>query len=141
MHIKSVLRFLALIQILVGFCMLVPFALAFYYEEDAAIEAFGITECCIAVFALITLLATRRETITIKARDSYLLVTLVWIVATAFGALPLYLTETFETYPSCYFEIMSGFTTTGATALSSIEDKLRSLCSEGKEERHVSEVV
>ena len=127
MHIKSVLRFLALIQILVGFCMLVPFALAFYYEEDAAIEAFGITECCIAVFALITLLATRRETITIKARDSYLLVTLVWIVATAFGALPLYLTGTFETYPSCYFEIMSGFTTTGATALSSIEDKLRSI--------------
>ena len=65
--------------------------------------------------------------IIIKPKDSYLLVTLVWVIATAFGALPLYLTHTFETYPSCYFEIMSGFTTTGATALSSIEDKMKSI--------------
>ena len=127
MHIKSVLRFLALIQLLVGVCMLVPFAMAFYYGEDPAVMAFGVTEAAIALFAAVILIATRKETISIKARDSYLLVTLVWVVATAFGALPLYLTHTFETYPSCYFEIMSGFTTTGATALSSIEDKLRSI--------------
>ena len=127
MHIKSVFRFLALIQILVGFCMLVPLALAFYYDETAAIEAFAVTETAILVFAAVTLIATRNEEVTIKARDSYLLVTLVWVIATAFGALPLYLTGTLDTYLSCYFEIMSGFTTTGATALSSIEDKLKSI--------------
>ncbi len=127
MHIKSVLRFLALIQLLVGICMLVPFALAFVYDEADGIRAFTITELSIVLFAAVILIATRKEKITIKARDSYLLVTLVWVVATAFGALPLYLTGTFETYPSCYFEIMSGFTTTGATALSSIEDKLKSI--------------
>ena len=127
MHVKSVLRVLALIQLLVGICMLLPFALAFYYNESAAIEAFAITEGAIVLFAFVILLATRKEKTTIKARDSYLLVTLVWVIATAFGALPLYLTHTFETYPSCYFEIMSGFTTTGATALSSIEDKMKSI--------------
>ena len=127
MHIKSVFRFLALIQILVGFCMLVPLALAFYYDETAAIEAFAVPETAILVFAAVTLIATRNEEVTIKARDSYLLVTLVWVIATAFGALPLYLTGTLDTYLSCYFEIMSGFTTTGATALSSIEDKLKSI--------------
>ena len=127
MHIKSVLRVLALIQLLVGVCMLVPFALAFYYDEGEAVDAFAVTEGAIVLFAFFILIATRKEKTTIKARDSYLLVTLVWVVATAFGALPLYLTHTFETYPSCYFEIMSGFTTTGATALSSIEDKMKSI--------------
>lgn len=127
MHVKSVLRFLALIQLLVGVCMFVPLSLAFGYGEEDGVRAFLITEAAIIVFALSVLIATRKEKITIKARDSYLLVTLVWVVATAFGALPLYLTGTFDTYLSCYFEIMSGFTTTGATALSSIEDKLKSV--------------
>ena len=127
LHIKSVLRFLALIQLLVGICMLVPFTLAFVYDEPMGVKAFGITELSIVLFAVVILIATRNEKITIKAKDSYLLVTLVWVIATAFGALPLYISGTFETYPSCYFEIMSGFTTTGATALSSIEDKLKSI--------------
>ena len=52
---------------------------------------------------------------------------LVKTEAPAFGALPLFISGTFETYPQCYFEIMSGFTTTGATALSSIEDKMKSI--------------
>ena len=56
------------------------------------------------------------------AKDSYLFVTLTWIVATAFGCLPLYFTGTTTTYAESFFEIMSGFTTTGATAIPVVED-------------------
>ena len=107
--------------------MLISLALAFYYDEPEGVRAFGITEAAMLLFSIVLIVATRGNEIIIRAKDSYLLVTLTWVLATAFGALPLYISGTFETYPQCYFEIMSGFTTTGATALQSIEDKMYSI--------------
>ena len=95
--------------------MLISLALAFYYDEPEGVRAFGITEAAMLLFSIVLIVATRGNEIIIRAKDSYLLVTLTWVLATAFGALPLYISGTFETYPQCYFEIMSGFTTTGAT--------------------------
>ncbi|GAI40584.1 unnamed protein product, partial [marine sediment metagenome] len=46
-----------------------------------------------------------------------------WILASAFGALPYELAGTFQSYLDAYFETMSGFTTTGATVLASIESQ------------------
>ena len=126
-HTRSVLRLLAYIHILVAALMSISLIMAFYYGESEGVRAFGITEVAMLTFSLLLIIGTRGENIVIKAKDSYLLVTLTWVLATAFGALPLYLSGTFETYPQCYFEIMSGFTTTGATALSSIEDKMKSI--------------
>ena len=127
-HTKSVLRLLAYIHILVAALMAISLALAFYYDEPEGVEAFAITEAAMLAFSLILIIGTRsQKEIVIRAKDSYLLVTLTWVIATAFGALPLYISGTFETYPQCYFEIMSGFTTTGATALQSIEDKMMSI--------------
>ena len=126
-HTRSVLRLLAYIHILVAALMSISLIMAFYYGESEGVRAFGITEVAMLTFSLLLIIGTRGENIVIKAKDSYLLVTLTWVLATAFGVLPLYLSGTFETYPQCYFEIMSGFTTTGATALSSIEDKMKSI--------------
>ena len=126
-HTKSVLRLLAYIHLLVAALMLISLALAFYYDEPEGVRAFGITEAAMLLFSIVLIVATRGKEIIIRAKDSYLLVTLTWVLATAFGALPLYISGTFETYPQCYFEIMSGFTTTGATALQSIEDKMYSI--------------
>lgn len=126
-HTRSVLRLLAYIHLLVTALMAISLTLAFYYDEPEGIKAFSITEAAMLGFSLLLIAGTRGEKIVIKPKDSYLLVTLTWVLATAFGALPLFISGTFETYPQCYFEIMSGFTTTGATALSSIEDKMRSI--------------
>ena len=126
-HTRSVLRLLAYIHLLVAALMAISLALAFYYDEPEGIKAFSITEAAMLGFSLLLIAGTRGEKIVFMPKDSYLLVTLTWVLATAFGALPLFISDTFETYPQCYFEIMSGFTTTGATALSSIEDKMKSI--------------
>lgn len=127
MNVKSVIKLLCFIQLFIALLMAVPLMLAFGYGETEAIKAFSFTiTLMVAVHSLI-LLFLRKEPIKIKAKDSYLFVTLTWVIATAFGALPLYLTHTFDTYSASYFEIMSGFTTTGATALTSIEDQLKSI--------------
>lgn len=127
MNFKSVVRYVALIQLLMAIFMLIPTSIAFANEEKVAQEAFLFTLALISIFSFGLLLWTRKEKVRIMPKDSYLLVTLTWIVATAFGAIPLFLTKTLPSYIACFFEIMSGFTTTGATALTSIEDKLRSI--------------
>jgi len=77
---------------------------------------------------------------TFLRREAMLLVALSWLVAAALGALPFFCwahfaqppdTHPFYNYIDCYFETMSGMTTTGATVLggpgAAIEDLPRGI--------------
>ncbi len=57
----------------------------------------------------------------LSSRDGYCAVATAWIVISLIGAVPLYLTGQFRSYWSALFEIVSGFTTTGASVLSAPE--------------------
>ena len=65
----------------------------------------------------------------VGAREGFLVVSLAWLAAAALGALPyLFSGEEQLARPlDAYFEAMSGFTTTGATALTDIEGLPHSL--------------
>jgi trk system potassium uptake protein TrkH len=58
-------------------------------------------------------------------REGFVIVGVGWILIVAFGALPLYVSGTVPSYTDAFFEIMSGFTTTGATILTDIEGAAR----------------
>ena len=49
-------------------------------------------------------------------------VTFTWVLGAAVGAIPLFVSGSYPDFTSAYFEVMSGFTTTGATVLTQIED-------------------
>lgn len=57
-----------------------------------------------------------------SSRDGYFIVAAAWIIISLIGALPLYLSGDFPTYWNALFEIVSGFTTTGASVLSNPEN-------------------
>ena len=57
----------------------------------------------------------------IGARDGLAIVCLGWIMASIIGAIPLYLSKSTPTYIDAFFEIVSGFTTTGASVITNIE--------------------
>jgi trk system potassium uptake protein len=63
----------------------------------------------------------RKAPTTIKKRESYLIVGLVWVVFSVFGALPFIIDGSIPSYTDAFFETMSGFTTTGASILNDIE--------------------
>lgn len=54
-------------------------------------------------------------------REGYLLTALVWVVFSIFGMAPFLLCSKAVNVPDAFFEAMSGFTTTGASVLDSIE--------------------
>ena len=64
----------------------------------------------------------------IGPREGYLVVSLVWLLIAVFGALPYVLGEPQLSNPlDALFESMSGFSTTGATAIASVGDLSRSM--------------
>lgn len=128
MNLLSVFRVLAWVIAFVGSFMLIPLFIALACGEMVPFMSFLISLLLVAVFVTCTLLLTRKQKgLAIGAKESLLIVTLSWIVMTAFGALPLYFTSTMPTYTQCYYEIMSGFTTTGATAIDNVEILPRSV--------------
>lgn len=99
--------------------MLFPLLYAIYYQEPV-INAFIIS---MAITSLSGLLLWKffspKEPIGHK--EGFAIATLGWILAAGFGALPFLFAGTFPSFIDAYFESMSGFTTTGATVLTSIE--------------------
>lgn len=98
----------------------VPGFLSVWYQETHAAAAFVATiTACLMVGSI---LASRKpENKRIYGREGFVVVALSWIVMSVLGALPFYLSGAISGYVNCFFETVSGFTTTGASILQEIE--------------------
>jgi len=122
---QSVLPVLAILGgILMVFAatMLVPLAFAFL-GNDAALPAYDGAILLTMGCGLALFLTCRRFKRELQPRDGFLLVSLVWSVLPAFGALPLMFHMPGLSFTDAYFEAVSGLTTTGSTVLTGL-DKL-----------------
>jgi trk system potassium uptake protein TrkH len=57
----------------------------------------------------------------LRAREGLAVVALIWLTMSLFGALPFYIERAIPRYADCFFECVSGFTTTGSTILTDVE--------------------
>jgi trk system potassium uptake protein TrkH len=69
------------------------------------------------------LLSSDLTAMPLRPRDGFFAVTMAWIAAAAAGAAPFLIEGTFASVVDAFFESMSGFTTTGATLLHTVEDQ------------------
>lgn len=58
----------------------------------------------------------------VSRKDSYIVVTLCWLIFPAFAALPYYLSGYIPSLTNAWFEAVSGFTTTGASIIDNLEE-------------------
>ena len=122
MDLRKNIKLLAIIVVFLAILMLVPMIISYSYREFRAANSFLVTILTMVVLSGATLLILRdTELSDFRQRDGFFFVTFTWIIATAFGAMPLVMSGDFMSYSAAFFEIMSGFTTTGATSLSDIE--------------------
>ncbi len=70
---------------------------------------------------IVSLLCIRVKGSKMGPRDGYVIVASAWIIISLIGAIPLYLSGEFGSYIGALFEIVSGFTTTGASVLAQPE--------------------
>jgi trk system potassium uptake protein len=118
MQIAPILHALGLLLLCLAGAMSLPFLIAFVTSGPETLPLlFSLLGTGGAGLGL--LLSGRRAGIGL--REGFVIVTAGWVLFSAFGALPFYLTGMLPAYTDAYFEAMSGFTTTGATVLINIE--------------------
>ena len=96
-------------------------AISLYKNEWAAVAAFSATMALLLLCGVI-LRSIKGERTEYYAREGFVTVGLTWLVLSLFGALPLYMSHSVSSYVDCFFEIVSGFTTTGASVIAAVED-------------------
>lgn len=71
--------------------------------------------------------AREKRPYSLTPRDGFVTVSLSWILVSLFGALPYVFSGAIPSFTDAYFEMMSGFTTTGASILRDVEALPRSM--------------
>lgn len=106
--------------------MILPIICALIYQEFWAVQALAISAVLALVIGTLATMKGPKRT-DYYAREGFVICALSWIVMSLIGALPFYLTGTIPSYIDAVFEIVSGFTTTGASILSEVEHLGRGL--------------
>lgn len=75
------------------------------------------------VGCLLFLNGKRSKQTKLTRKDSFLIVSLVWVIFSFLGMLPFLFYGTTSTVEDAFFETMSGFTTTGASVLNNINEQ------------------
>ena len=116
------LALLSRIMMAFAFAFWVPMAWAWFEDAEHLLAVWGASFGFTFLSGFMLMTITRQHSRELLARDGFLLVNLVWVVLTAYAAIPLLFTVPDITVSKAYFEAMSGLTATGATALSGLDD-------------------
>lgn len=119
MNRRMIVYSLGLLLLLEGILMLFPSLVAFIYRENILKYYLATAIVLVAIGLLLRCVKTKDRMI--FSREGLITVALGWIVMSLFGAIPFTLSGEFPTYVDAFFEMVSGFTTTGATVLSDVE--------------------
>jgi len=122
MNYKMMGRFISQILFVEAFFMIPALLVSLGYGESAAAKSFGITITLILAIALVLYRICRGAPSAFQAREGLVCVSISWIVLSLLGCLPFYLSREIPSYVDALFEIVSGFTTTGASIVPAVEE-------------------
>ncbi|MEZ4812419.1 MAG: potassium transporter TrkG [Caldisericia bacterium] len=104
----------------IGFIMVVPLITSVLSREFSAAVDFVIGSSVCFIFGLLAIKFFKTE----KSPELFhamLITAITWLIACLFGAIPHYLSGHFGSYLDAYFDVMSGFTTTGLSIIKDLD--------------------
>ena len=122
MNYKMMGRFIAQILSIECVFMLPALIISLCYGESTAVKGFLFTILLIIVIAAALFLICRGAPSAFYAKEGLVCVGISWIALSLAGCLPFYISREIPSYVDAFFEIVSGFTTTGASIVPSVED-------------------
>ena len=119
MNRKMVAYFVGSVLRIEAMLMLVPTAVSLIYRENEWIYLFAATALSYVAGYLLSF--RKPKNMTFYTREGITSVALGWILMSVFGAIPLWHGVPHIGFTDALFETISGFTTTGASALTEVE--------------------
>lgn len=124
MNKKMITYVLGLLLITEGLLMLLPLIVAIIYGEK--VFPFLSTAIFTAVLGFV-LTRFKPKNKSIYSMEGFAIVSIGWILISLFGAIPFFISGEIPNYLDAVFEVVSGFTTTGASILTDVEVLSRSM--------------
>lgn len=115
MNRKTIINNLSKIVMVEVLLMIPPMLISFAYGEIKDALSFLMVILPILVISYILGKVVKGDKL--GPRDGYVIVASAWIIISLIGAVPLFLSGAFSSYIGAFFEIVSGFTTTGASVM------------------------
>ena len=127
MNYKMMGRFIGQLIVLEAVFMLPALVISLWCRETSATQGFLYTLAILLALGSILNLICRKAGRLFGVREGLVCVGLSWAVLSLLGALPFWFSGQIPHYMDAFFETVSGFTTTGASILSNVEDLSKSL--------------
>ena len=121
MNFKMMGRFIAQILSIEGIFMIPALLISLFCGETMAVQGFLWTLLVIGAVVAALFLICRGAPNAFYAKEGLVCVGASWIVLSAVGCLPFYLSREIPSFIDAFFETVSGFTTTGASILPAVE--------------------
>lgn len=127
MHPAIIFRILGILLMVFSIALIPPIFISIIYQDSALgafISALGITFATGAFFWY----PVRKRHQELRTRDGFVVTVLFWLVLALSGSLPLMLADNPGlSFTDAFFESMSGWTTTGATVITGLDDLPQSI--------------
>ncbi len=127
MNRKLVLNYLGKITVASGALMIVPVICAIIYGEYQSLASFAGISVLSVLAGLAVCKLTKPKNQLMYVKEGFAIVALAWITMSFLGALPFVISREIPNLADAFFEVVSGYTTTGATILSDIEAMSKSM--------------
>lgn len=118
-NIPQVARVIGWLLMIEALFLLLPLAICLFYGENDW-KGFALAVAGAAASGALMTFCIRPRSRELRKREGFLLTALVWVVFSVFGMIPFMMCDVPLGFSDAYFEAMSGFTTTGASVMSSI---------------------
>ena len=121
MNVKMMGKFISQIIAIEAVFMIPALIISLCYGESAAVNGFLLTLCTMLLLAGVMYIICRKAGRLFGAREGLVCVGFSWIVLSLLGCLPFVISGAIPHYVDAFFEIVSGFTTTGSSILADVE--------------------
>ena len=125
MNYKMILNILGKVFFLEAFLLLFPLCVGFIYNEQNIHGSVSYLSYLIPIGILLglglLLLMFKPQDKSIYAKEGFVIVALCWVFLSLIGAIPFVVYGVIQNYIDALFETVSGFSTTGASVVDSVE--------------------
>ena len=104
-----------------------PLLVSFVYQEGMKYYLSYIIPIVVLVVLGVLCILKKPKHNKMLAREGFVIVSLSWVVISLFGALPFMISGEIPNFFDAFFEIVSGFSTTGATILEDVTNLSKSI--------------
>ncbi len=119
MNFPAISNVFGVLLLFIGSTMLLPLGCALIYNDGDAIPL--VSAALITVGIGLPLWWKFRKSRDLTLKDGFFIVTFGWVLVSSVSTLPFLLHGSIPSFTDAFFEMMSGYTTTGATILDDIE--------------------